>query len=211
MIGPVWFIKNRYYRWYKDICFRAEQRQLFGYVERHHTIPRVLGGTDECVVALTYREHFICHWLLTKFTVGQVRRKMDHAFFYVARKRLGRPISSWQYERAKIAKRDAMLGVARTPKQREMIGNVHRGKLVSEETKAKMSKARKAYKQTPEQIHRISLSLKGRQFSLEWREKLSTALKGNQRSKGRTNSPETIAKMRDARVAYWAARRGVKP
>ena len=39
-----------------------------GYVEKHHIIPRCLGGSDDStnLVKLTAREHFICHMLLMK-------------------------------------------------------------------------------------------------------------------------------------------------
>lgn len=39
-----------------------------GYTEKHHIIPRSLGGTNDKnnLVRLTAREHFICHYLLTK-------------------------------------------------------------------------------------------------------------------------------------------------
>jgi hypothetical protein len=39
-----------------------------GYTEKHHIIPRCLGGTDEPdnMVVLTAREHFIVHQLLVK-------------------------------------------------------------------------------------------------------------------------------------------------
>lgn len=38
------------------------------YTERHHIIPRCLGGTNHKsnLVRLTYRQHFLCHWLLCK-------------------------------------------------------------------------------------------------------------------------------------------------
>ena len=39
-----------------------------GYVENHHIIPRSEGGPDnnDNIVALTAREHYICHLLLAK-------------------------------------------------------------------------------------------------------------------------------------------------
>ena len=38
------------------------------YFERHHIVPRCLGGLDnkDNLVLLTGREHYICHWLLWK-------------------------------------------------------------------------------------------------------------------------------------------------
>ena len=48
------------------IVERAKTRVLEGYTERHHIIPRCLGGTNdkENIVKLTAREHFIVHKLL---------------------------------------------------------------------------------------------------------------------------------------------------
>jgi len=53
---------------YDCIIDRAKDRILINYKEKHHIIPRCLGGKDdkENLVWLTAREHFICHFLLTK-------------------------------------------------------------------------------------------------------------------------------------------------
>ena len=48
---------------------RKEQRKEDNiYTEVHHILPRCLGGTDDPdnLVILTYREHYLAHWLLTK-------------------------------------------------------------------------------------------------------------------------------------------------
>lgn len=44
-----------------------ETKKSVGY-ELHHIIPRCMGGSDttDNLVSLTYREHYIAHWLLTK-------------------------------------------------------------------------------------------------------------------------------------------------
>ena len=62
------FIDNKYTRVYYSIIDRAKTRSISSYTEKHHIIPRSLGGTDakENLVPLTAREHFICHLLLTK-------------------------------------------------------------------------------------------------------------------------------------------------
>lgn len=46
----------------------SRENTYFPYSERHHIIPRCLGGTDEedNLIYLTYREHFIAHNLLMK-------------------------------------------------------------------------------------------------------------------------------------------------
>ena len=68
---------NKYEKWYAAITNRAKTRLLESYTESHHIKPRSLGGDDSLdnLVQLTAREHFICHWLLTKFTSGDDRVK----------------------------------------------------------------------------------------------------------------------------------------
>jgi hypothetical protein len=57
-----------YKRLYNEIIENRKQNPIKGYTEKHHIIPRSLNGTDEKenLVNLTAREHFICHYLLTK-------------------------------------------------------------------------------------------------------------------------------------------------
>lgn len=57
-----------YSKIYNDIIENAKQKSYDDYTEKHHIIPRSLGGTDEPsnLVILSAREHFICHYLLTK-------------------------------------------------------------------------------------------------------------------------------------------------
>ena len=53
---------------YNRLIERAKTRQLDCYVERHHIIPRCMGGNDnkENLVELTPEEHFLAHQLLVK-------------------------------------------------------------------------------------------------------------------------------------------------
>ena len=55
---------------YDSIINRSRNRELIDgtYYEVHHILPRCMFGKDvpENKVALTYREHFIAHWLLHK-------------------------------------------------------------------------------------------------------------------------------------------------
>lgn len=57
---------------YTEIVEQARYRIFIGYLERHHIIPRCLGGTNnkDNLVRLSYREHFICHRLLCKMHPG---------------------------------------------------------------------------------------------------------------------------------------------
>jgi hypothetical protein len=80
------FIKNKYTKIYHNIVTRASSRKLSEYAELHHIIPKSLGGDDSVtnIVALTAREHFICHLLLTKMVEGANKSKMYQAAWMMA-------------------------------------------------------------------------------------------------------------------------------
>lgn len=77
------YLQNKYTRWYNNIIEQAKNRQLANnvYREKHHIVPRSIGGQDdpENLVFLTAREHFVCHLLLTKMTTGLAKRSMAYA------------------------------------------------------------------------------------------------------------------------------------
>lgn len=57
-----------YKKHYEMLIERSRLRTLTGYCEKHHIIPKCLGGSDEpCNIAiLTPEEHFLAHQLLVK-------------------------------------------------------------------------------------------------------------------------------------------------
>lgn len=57
-----------YRRIYNNIIENSKSRTLSGYSEKHHIIPRCLGGLDDNsnIAILTAREHYVCHQLLVK-------------------------------------------------------------------------------------------------------------------------------------------------
>ena len=57
-----------YQKHYDTLINRAKNRLLEGYSERHHIIPRCMGGTDEQdnLATLTAEEHYVAHQLLVK-------------------------------------------------------------------------------------------------------------------------------------------------
>lgn len=79
------FIDNKYTRIYYSIIDKAKSRHVSNYTEKHHIIPRSLGGSNkkDNLVALTAREHFVCHLLLTRMTQGLHKNKMISAVFYL--------------------------------------------------------------------------------------------------------------------------------
>jgi hypothetical protein len=57
-----------YFKHYDKMIERARYRDIHGYAELHHVIPRCMGGTDDKnnLVRLTPEEHYLAHQLLVK-------------------------------------------------------------------------------------------------------------------------------------------------
>jgi len=103
------FINNKYTKIYYQIIDSAKNRVTETYTEEHHILPEALGGPDvsENKVELTAREHFICHWLLTKMTSGIDRAKMIYALNGMKREnkfqeRYNTKITARVFEKARI-------------------------------------------------------------------------------------------------------------
>jgi hypothetical protein len=77
------FLENKYSKCYYNIITRAKSRTYSNdfYTEKHHILPTSLGGSTgkSNLVKLTAREHYICHLLLMKFTIGEAYIKMTFA------------------------------------------------------------------------------------------------------------------------------------
>ena len=60
---------------YEQLVTRGQKRELTGYKERHHILPRSMGGGDdeENLVDLTPEEHFIAHLLLIKMHPDNIK------------------------------------------------------------------------------------------------------------------------------------------
>jgi hypothetical protein len=97
-----------YKKIYNQIIERAKTRQLEGYKEKHHIIPRCMGGSNEKenLVELTAKEHFLCHKLLCE--IHPLNHKLMWALWLMAigkqknKKTEPYKVSSREYERIKI-------------------------------------------------------------------------------------------------------------
>lgn len=197
-------VKNKYYKWYTTIIQKAQNRSLTDvYIEKHHVIPRSLGGSNKkCnIVSLTAREHFLCHVLLTKFVTGESSRLMHYA--------LGKFIQSNQYQQRIFNSRQYQ-------QIRESISLARTGTKFSDETKQKMSIAAKGrvpwnkgltgvIHHSPESNQKRSKTQKGRTLSKDVKAKISASKKGKPSGMiGKKHSEETLQKMREARLRYYA-------
>lgn len=69
-----------YQRIYDALINRAKARVLTECVEKHHIVPKCIGGGNKAdnIVTLTYREHTLAHWLLVRIHPGNP--KLAYAF-----------------------------------------------------------------------------------------------------------------------------------
>lgn len=147
------------------------------YHERHHIIPKCLGGTndEDNLIDLYAREHYEAHKLLSDENLGNT--SLQHAFFMMSTcisQNKGRyKCTAEEYEIAKKRVSECKF---------------------SEETLRKMSIARKGRTLSEEHRKHMSEAQTGRKVSLETRLKLSLAQKGKSRPhKGHMPSDETRA------------------
>lgn len=96
------FIVNKYYRWYYNIINHRIDNNPSGYFEKHHILPKSLGGSNarNNIVSLTAREHYICHLLLARMTSGVFRYKMVRAVdaFKMVKPGTQRSLTARQYQ-----------------------------------------------------------------------------------------------------------------
>ena len=189
------FLDNKYSKLYYKIIGNAKVRNYnIGYTEKHHIIPKCFGGDNSIdnLVVVTAREHFICHRLLPKMTVGSDKHKMLSAIFRMMHSsQQDRYVgTSHVYNTVKIEK-------AKIPAQVfSGSGNPFYGEKHSEETKNKIRKAR------ADQVFR-----QGTTMTLVAREKLSKAAKGrsltdeHKRKIGLANSGKTISDEQKQRLS----------
>lgn len=73
-----------YQKIYNNIVNNAKERVLEGYSEKHHIIPKCIGGDNlkENIVILTAREHYILHLLLIH--IYPENKSLKHAFWMMS-------------------------------------------------------------------------------------------------------------------------------
>ena len=217
-----------YQKIYDGLIAKCQARQLVdGYKERHHIIPKSLGGSNDPsnLVDLTAREHFVAHFLLAKIHGGNqwlsINRMRGNDDFY---------INSRLYEvaRREVAKATSLRfkGVAKTEETRAKMSAASKGKPKSLEAVEKVRAALTGKKATPEQLASLALGrvrpdgyvspLKGKQRKTPWLFGLTPHNKGVPASeeiraklsaagKGRKQTPEQIAKRVASRRATLEA------
>lgn len=214
--------------WYRKVYFQIIDRaRLRGldknkidlYVEIHHILPKCLGGTDENdnLVALTYREHIVCHKLLCKLypdnyylhssiylmlhikiengkkvkTFSNSKEAEEYKLFLKTHKK---PLS--EESRKKMS--ESHKGWSPSEEHRRRASEVHTGKIVSKETREKLRKVNLGRHHTEESKRKISESRRGKKLSSD--KKNSKSLKGKRL--GISPTKEQVEKAKQTRILH---------
>lgn len=147
--------ENKYKKWYFSIVknIKNDEREYNSNIhEKHHIFPKSMGGGNciDNILICTFREHFILHMLLVKFTISPYNSKMHHALRMMMNKSVynNRVNTQRQYETArtllkknklkmssdfcnkqkelKIGNKNPMFGKSQSEKQKSTAKNVAR-------------------------------------------------------------------------------------
>jgi len=198
---------NKYEKWYKNITESAQNRVTHEYTETHHILPKSLGGSDDVVnlTRLTAREHFICHWLLTKiYTEGEEHWKMVNAFRMMRaenprQKRYTTKITARVYSNLK-EEYSKLQSQRYSGEKNPMYGDkFYRSKEGYLKHKEAISGDKNAAKrpETRKKISESKIGKKRESFSHEWLENLSKNHKSKQPGFNGSISEETRKKIGD--------------
>ena len=145
------YLPNKYTKWYLSIISNAKNRtlKLEEYGEIHHILPKSLGGSNDPdnLIKLTAKEHFICHMLLTKMVEGTYKQKMIYAWWAMSNQK--RP----DQHRYKVS------------------SNMYKT------IKESASKNHSLYKHSDETKKKLSIARKGLKFTQEWKNNISSGSK----------------------------------
>jgi hypothetical protein len=135
------------YQWHYDrLVARARERKLSCKSERHHIVPKCLGGSDETenLVNLTLEEHYVAHQLLTKIHPSNF--KLAYAATMMANTR-GNKAFGWLRKRAsELAKGTNNLSPEQCKANGKLISQALKNKPKSAAHRANISAARKLNK-----------------------------------------------------------------
>ena len=190
-----------YQKIYNNLINRATQRATEGYVEKHHIVPRCLGGTDakENIVNLYPEEHYLAHLLLCKVNKGN--SKLLYAAMNMTSGSMinngNRNNKAYGWLRRQYA--ESMSGDnnpnRRNPEIQKKAALKRVGQKRTEETKVRMSAAQKGRTFSEETKRKMAEAAKNRPtISVETRAKLKNRTP-NKGMLGKTMSAETKAKM----------------
>lgn len=206
------FSDSKYTRWYFSIIERAKMCSPLGFSEKHHIIPKSLGGDNSKrnIIKLSPRQHFICHLLLVRMTSGVARKKMVFAVhlmqYSTGKQQRENRLTSSTFERLRKERSEIMRTQSMSLETRAKISAALTGKTLPRDRVEASRKHRigKELKESTKQ--KISDSLRGNKnhWSEERKQKISAALTGKKR---KSLSDEQRKKRSENMKLVWEKRR----
>jgi len=165
-----------YQRHYDILVNRARNRKLTSYFEKHHVIPRCLGGGDEAenIVKLTAEEHYVAHQLLVKIHPGN-RKLVFAAWMMCNGKKRNNKRYAWLKRKQLQVLSETHRGRKMPESNRRKLIAANTGRKCSEETRRKISEAQIGKVLTEDHKRKLSESHKGKKPSAETRMRMSEA------------------------------------
>jgi hypothetical protein len=205
---------------YELLVAKACDRKLSGYSERHHVVPKCMGGSKakENTVQLTPEEHYVAHQLLVK-----IYPKHNGILWSAcamtnngSRTQRSNRLYGWLRRLFAVRIAESNRGQKRSAETIKKLAAAHVGRVYkkrTEETKKKMSLASKGKPKSTE--HRAALSkaktgLKLKPHTKETRKRISEGLKRSSANKDRSayRTPEYREKQSAQMKIIWAKRKG---
>lgn len=187
---------------YDRLIGRARNRVLAGYKERHHILPRSLGGSDDesNLVDLTGPEHYVAHQLLCKLhPKSQGMALAAYCMIMSGRRTPGAPRNKefgWLRERAAQAQSERQRGVPKSEAHKAAVSLGLTGKVRPKDVRDRISATTTGKKKSPDAIEKSAAKRRGRKQTAETIAK-QTAAK-------RAASPLTQADVDEIRRRYVA-------
>ncbi|MDR0676683.1 MAG: hypothetical protein LBF97_06555 [Elusimicrobiota bacterium] len=164
---------------YNDLINKAKNRIFIENYEKHHILPKSMGGIE--TVNLTFREHYLAHYLLWKIYKNKETAYAFH-FMNIDNKH-GKILSSRMFEKLK---KEAL----------EVNGSYHKGKILTEEHKRKIAESTKKALSDPLRRKKMSDSHK--------REKNANFGKNQFKNETIENREKRIQKIKDGTIKFWS-------
>ena len=193
-----------YQKIYNNLIARSKDRIINEYIERHHIIPKCLGGIDDSsnIAILTPEEHYLAHLLLCK--IYPANGKLLYSAMNMTSGSMinngKRNNKAYGWLRRQYA--ESMSGdnnpARRNPNLQKEAAKKRVGQKRTEETKAKMSAVQKGKTFTEETKLKMAEAARNRApISEETRKKLQ-ARTPNRGMLGKKQSLEVVAKRTEA-------------
>ena len=198
---------------YNRLIERARYRVIEGYSERHHVLPRCMGGGNEPwnIVSLTAEEHYVSHQLLVKMYPQQ--GGLVHAACFMSKRATGNKAYGWLRRRNAIVLSNALRGKKRPPEVGLKISITHklRGNKPKDtpEIRAKMAATLRGMPKSAEHVAKVAAAQRGvkrKPCSQEKKDRLAISMLGNTYGIGYRHTPEALEKIAAAsrRQGRWS-------